>query len=229
MKDLKYFRMNNITRFSVGFLIFLIKAALVFSSTQKPQEGDKPKISKEEILPVPSTSSTLALSPTSGSFSTSTLSLIDPSKVPERARMLVQTLTRRKDPEHEWYISPQGIMYHDIYIGDGKSITKGMAVHTIVRGLLENGTEIINTGKKPVNKSHVFTFGHGDTLMSFEQGVSSMRERGKRVIVIPPEFAYGEKGYKSQYVYIPPNSILIFEVSLMWIREPEWKKIDLFK
>jgi peptidylprolyl isomerase len=234
-------RKNKINKHCLGFLIFLLPGILLFSCTQEHQSEIISKGPEEEsppvctptptITPSPSMSptSTPTVSPSSTPYSTSTLALLDISKVPERARMLVKTLTKKEDAEQEWYGFPEGVMYHDIHIGNGKAIKKGMGIHTILRGILEDGTQFVNTMKYEGNKSFVFTFGIGDTLKSFEQGISSMRERGKRVIVIPPELAYGEKEYESQDVFIPPNSILIFEVSVMWVREPEWEKIRFFK
>lgn len=229
MKHNGYFRKEKIAGFTLRLYLFLILAIILSSCAQEPQENDHPKILKEETSLIPSPPPTFTPSTTSTISSTSTISLTDISKVPERARMLVQALTKKKDSEQEWRIFPEGVMYHDIHVGDGKSITNGVSVHMLLRGVLEDGTEFVNTMKNRINKSYTFTFGQGDTLNSFEQGVVTMREKGKRVIVIPPELAYGEKEYKTPSIHIPPHSTLIFEASIMWIREPEWDKINLFK
>jgi hypothetical protein len=241
MKHQNIIRSVKLNGLCLKLFLFTIPAIILLSCAQEPQGQGNQQNPKEETLPVfpsssttePSPSSTPSLtptfSPTQTPYSTSTLSLTDISKVPERARMLVRALTKKEDAEQKWYIFPEGVMYHDIHVGDGKSITNDVAVHMLLRGVLDDGTEFVNTMKYKENKAYTFTFGQGDTLMSFEQGVASMREKGKRVIVIPPELSYGEKEYKTPEVQIPPHSTLIFEASVMWIRAPELDKLNLFK
>lgn len=49
----------------------------------------------------------------------------------------------------------------------------------------------------------------------FKMGLRGMRRGGKRVVTIPPELAFGEKGKLGK---IPPNATLIFELELVAIR-----------
>jgi len=154
---------------------------------------------------------------------------VEIAKIPEKARELVQKLTKKNEPDQQWFITEEGIVYHDVFVGEGNTPKRGVAVHMIVRGILKDGTEFVNTTRYPERKSFTFTYGTGATIKGFESGIASMKEKGKRVIVIPPEMGFGDKEYKSQNIKIPPNSTLIFEVSIMFYREAEWEKIDLFK
>lgn len=45
-----------------------------------------------------------------------------------------------------------------------------------------------------------------------------MKRSGQRLIVVPPQLAYGAKGVPGR---VPPNSTLIFEVELQRVQSPE--------
>ncbi len=128
---------------------------------------------------------------------------------------------------HPWVTLPEGVMYQDVYIGKGKSIEKGVAVHTHLRGFFEDGTEFDNTFSK--KQWFIFTYGRTPVLKGYELGIASMKEGGKRIIVIPSELAYGNDGFEDDETSIAPDSVLIFDVSLLWIRAPETEKLDLFR
>ena len=60
-----------------------------------------------------------------------------------------------------------------------------------------------------------FPLGAGQVIPGWDQGVAGMRPGGRRLLVIPPELAYGAQ---SPDPNIGPNETLIFVVDLMRIR-----------
>jgi len=97
----------------------------------------------------------------------------------------------------------------DVTTGTGKEIVIGSKVTVNYTGALPDGT--IFDSSIPRGEPFVFTLGQGQVIPGWEAGLLGMREGGKRILAIPPQFAYGNQ----QYGPIPPNSTLIFEVDLL--------------
>lgn len=59
-----------------------------------------------------------------------------------------------------------------------------------------------------------FRIGAGRVIEGWERGTVGMKVGGKRILVIPPEMAYGNR----QVGPIPPNSPLVFSIELLEIK-----------
>jgi FKBP-type peptidyl-prolyl cis-trans isomerase FkpA len=58
-----------------------------------------------------------------------------------------------------------------------------------------------------------FIVGAGRVIKGWDEGVVGMKEKGKRLLVTPPDKAYGAAGAGGGK--IPPNATLVFEVTLL--------------
>ncbi len=105
-----------------------------------------------------------------------------------------------------------GLQYTDLEVGEGPTPSAGDLVFVHYTGRLTDGTEFDSSYKRgqPFN----FMLGEGRVIKGWDEGVSTMTVGTKRLLVIPPELAYGSRGVGQ----IPPNSTLEFEVELLDIQ-----------
>ena len=93
----------------------------------------------------------------------------------------------------------------------GAQAVAGSLVSVNYTGKLENGTVFdTSVGKAPIQ----FPLGQGYVIKGWEQGLLGMKVGGKRLLIIPPDMAYGDKATGP----IPANSTLLFEVELVGVK-----------
>ncbi len=109
---------------------------------------------------------------------------------------------------------PSGLQYKVLKEGTGKSpkVTDTVTVH--YRGTLIDGTEFDSSYRR----NEPATFEVGQIIPGWVEALQLMKTGAKWQLFIPSELAYGEQGAGSQ---IGPNSVLLFEVELLSIGEPE--------
>lgn len=106
-----------------------------------------------------------------------------------------------------------GLEYWDIRPGTGPEAKAGQRVKVHYTGWLTNGKKFDSS--VDAGKPFSFTIGSGDVIKGWDEGVTGMKVGGKRQLRVPPQLAYGERGYPGA---IPPNSTLIFDVRLLGIQ-----------
>ena len=106
--------------------------------------------------------------------------------------------------------TPSGLQYWEIKVGTGDEAKEGDHVKVHYTGWFTDGKKFDSS--VDAHQPYDFTLGKGDVIKGWDEGVTGMKVGGKRQFRIPPELAYGEKGYKE---IIPPNATLIFDVQLL--------------
>ncbi len=108
----------------------------------------------------------------------------------------------------------------DVQIGTGTLAQAGSNVVVHYTGWLYDTEQADNKGAKfdsSVDRNQPFEFplGGGRVIKGWDQGFDGMQVGGTRVLVIPPDMGYGERGAGG---VIPPNATLMFEVELLEVR-----------
>ena len=111
-------------------------------------------------------------------------------------------------------ITPSGLEYIDLTIGEGDSPIKGKQVHVHYTGWLTDETKFDSS--KDRNQPFSFKVGIGQVIRGWDEGVMTMKVGGKRKLIIPPDLAYGDRGAAG---VIPPKATLVFEVELLGVEK----------
>ena len=114
---------------------------------------------------------------------------------------------------------PRDLVVKDLVVGTGRTVESRMPVLVNYTGWLYDGCAKDFKGKEfdsSVGRATPFGFiaGIGNVIKGWQQGVIGMKEKGKRVLIIPPQLAYGERAIADK---IPANSTLVFEIDLLTI------------
>lgn len=103
-----------------------------------------------------------------------------------------------------------GLQYYDIVEGDGVTPVQGQEVTIHYSAWLEDGTFIASS--ETYDEPLTYPVGSdAGVFPGWDEGVSTMKEGGRRYLVIPSELALGEAGGGR----VPPNATLIMEVELL--------------
>ncbi len=106
----------------------------------------------------------------------------------------------------------KSMIVDDIKVGEGAEVKAGDKVSVHYIGTLQDGSEFDNSKKR--GQPFEFTVGGGQVIKGWDEGLLGMKVGGQRILVIPPEKAYGEAGVGP----IPPNSTLVFAIELIAIK-----------
>ena len=106
-----------------------------------------------------------------------------------------------------------GLVYRDLVVGTGKPAAPGKQVRVHYTGWLEDGTQFDSSRGR--SKSFSFVLGKGKVIRGWDEGVLTMKEGGKRRLLVPPALGYGATGKGT----IPPDATLIFDIELLEVED----------
>lgn len=106
---------------------------------------------------------------------------------------------------------PATLQRTDVVEGDGETAVDGddVTVH-YVGASWSSGAQFDATWDR--GQPDTFTLGAGDNIAGWEQGLSGMRAGGRRVLIIPPDLAYGDRGAGGG---IAAGETLVFVIDLL--------------
>jgi FKBP-type peptidyl-prolyl cis-trans isomerase len=115
---------------------------------------------------------------------------------------------------------PKELVVKDLSPGEGRDLIPRASVMVFYTGWLYDGCKADLKGAMfDSNRERPVPFGLvvgvGRVIKGWDEGLVGMKEKGaKRLLIIPPDKAYGEKGTGEK---IPPNAALVFEVDTVGI------------
>lgn len=112
-------------------------------------------------------------------------------------------------PKQGLTTTDSGLQYVDLELGEGATPNEGEVVYAEYTGWLDDGKMFDSSYNR--SEPFMFAIGRGMVIKAWDEALASMRPGGKRIIVAPPELAYGGAGKGD----IPPNSTLTFLVELV--------------
>ncbi|MCL1846439.1 MAG: FKBP-type peptidyl-prolyl cis-trans isomerase [Coriobacteriia bacterium] len=127
------------------------------------------------------------------------------SEVPEPERYDAFMNPAVPDPTYD----ENGLGISDLVVGEGLEVKKGDLVEVHYIGTLTN-TEVFDNSYDRGSPFTV-TVGAGGVIQGWELGLVGAKVGGTRILVIPPELAYGSAERGS----IPANSTLIFQLEIV--------------
>ena len=104
-----------------------------------------------------------------------------------------------------------GLKYIEMTLGTGAQPTMSQVVTFQYTGWLTDGTEFDSSRRKGAPLVYPIS----QLAKGVGEGLASMKIGGRRLLIIPSNLGYGEKGMPG---FIPPNATLVFDVELVGVQ-----------
>ena len=102
-----------------------------------------------------------------------------------------------------------GILYKELVSGSGAQVQSTDRVRVHYTGTLVDGTQFDSSR----DRGDPITFGLGQVVKGWQEGLPLMRVGGRGILVIPSDLAYGDGGRPG----IPPGATLVFDIEILGV------------
>ncbi|WP_164123500.1 FKBP-type peptidyl-prolyl cis-trans isomerase N-terminal domain-containing protein [Serratia marcescens] len=150
----------------------------------------------------------------------------DARKAAEKA--LVSTVATQKKADGAWVgrfakqkgvvKAPEGYWYQVDYAGEGAPLTEASTVDLVVTETLTDGTVVSDMEGAGSRLTETVS----SLPPAFAGALSILKNHGSLTLVVPPELAYGDKGYPPK---VPPGATMVYKLRVAdVIAAPDEKK-----
>lgn len=108
-----------------------------------------------------------------------------------------------------------GVQYRDTVIGSGAEPSGKMLLTIEYSAWTMDGRLVESTATR--GEPLTFMTAGDQVIRGVELGIRTMREGGRRILVIPPSLAYGTQGVEGS---LRPNEGLVFDIRLIKVQRP---------
>ncbi len=109
---------------------------------------------------------------------------------------------------------PEGLTYVDMKAGTGREAVKGGTVTVEFIGWMD-GHKIDSSADR--GKPFSFILGSDSVIKGWNLGIAGMKQGGVRLLIIPPNLAYGKEGRAG---FVGPDKTLWYRITLLKAYEP---------
>ncbi|KAF4801671.1 FK506-binding protein 15 [Turdus rufiventris] len=109
------------------------------------------------------------------------------------------------------------VLCQDLLLGEGQGVEGGDSLEVAYTGWLFQNNGLGQVFDSNVNKDKLLRLklGSGKVIKGWEEGMLGMKKGGRRLLIIPPAWAYGAQGVAGR---VPPDSTLVFEVEIRRVK-----------
>lgn len=148
--------------------------------------------------------STNVLSTLEGNTQTASIVVAEDSSKQALSESLIKSMSSSGDLKN--------MIVDDVVLGEGPEVKPGDAISVHYIGTLQSGEQFDNSYLR--GTPFTFTLGAGTVIEGWDEGLVGMKKGGQRILVIPPDLAYGNRVVGP----IPANSNLVFSIELLEIK-----------